>query len=146
MADISLEYVQKHFDPRAVFIVTKSLNPENVVVYATDGENGIRTYWLCLEDDEKEAEMSLLERRAFCLTWPNNNQAYVQRIGADRTLTFNESLTECWTDIAGAQQFLAKIHVEINADTWSLVPDISHFVVQSKNPKVSEVVYPPPES
>ncbi len=134
MTSISLEYVQQHYDAAAIFIATKNTNNYVVVYSVINGE--FVTYWLNLEDDTLPLTESLnsLEQSAFCLNWENARNAYMEKVGKDHMITFNDDFTACSTMIAGQHRSLNKVHIIIEESSWlSLVPKVTHLVIVSKS-------------
>ena len=135
MASITLEYVQKNYDASALFIATKNTN-NFVVVYSVQNEEFV-TYWLNLEDATLPLTEPLnkLEQSAFYLTWENETSAYMDKIGKDRMITFNENFTSCWTLISGEQRYLSKIHIVLDESSWfnHMIPKVTQLIITSKS-------------
>lgn len=135
MASITLEYVQKNYDASALFIATKNTNNFVVVYSVHNGE--FVTYWLNLEDSNLPLTEPLnkLEQSAFNLTWENERSAYMDKIGKDRMITFNENLTSCWTLVSGEQRYLSKIHIVLDESSWlnHMIPKVIQLIIVSKS-------------
>jgi hypothetical protein len=132
MASITLEYVQKYYDPAAIFIATKNTNNYIVVYSVHEGEFVV--YWLNLENEilPLTQPLNALEQSAFYLNWENSRNAYIENVGKDHMITFNEDFTECSTLIVGKQHNLSKVHIILEESSW-FVPKVKHLVIVSKS-------------
>jgi hypothetical protein len=134
MASITLEYVQKNYDASALFIATKNTNNFVVVYSVHDGK--FVTYWLNLQDSSLPLTEPLnkLEQSAYYLTWENERSAYMDKIGKERMITFNENFTSCWTLVLGEQRYLSKIHIVLD-ESWlnHMIPKVTQLIIISKS-------------
>jgi hypothetical protein len=134
MSHVSLEYVQATYDPNAVLIMSKSTNA-NVVVYSRHAA-GVKPYWLNLEPDTSFPlfeDLNAVEATVFSLQWVNCRQAYFEKIGAEKLITFSEDFHTCWADVAGEQRILGKFHVEVTNSDWLNFPCVSEIVIITRH-------------
>ncbi len=134
MSHVTLEYIQANHDPNAVFIMTKSTNA-NTVVYSGHS-TGVKTYWVNLEPDTGHPlyeELTEAEEDLLSLQWVNDRQAYFEKMGTDKLITFSEDFRTCWVDVVGEQRLLSKLHGQIYQPNWLSFPSVSEIAVISRH-------------
>lgn len=144
MSEISLQFVRSNFDQNAIFIVSKSYN-NNVVVYTATETGSVQPYWLNLDtgfEDRRTESLNAVENAAFGLTWVSETEAYVQKVGQDRMITFDVNNRTCWTLINGESHYLHKIHIVTGTSKWLKIPSVTHIEVHAQQPEVVEIVKP----
>ena len=114
--------------------MSKSTNA-NVVVYSGH-PTGVRSYWLNLEPNmtcSLYEELNAVEAEVFSLRWVNCLQAYFEKMGAHKLITFSEDFRTCWADVAGERRILSKFHVEISNLGWLAFPSVSEIVITTRH-------------